>query len=497
MSSINKRIKYAVATGHHLTSKVAYDILEAGGNAFDATVAAFLLMSITEPAMSSAFAGGFVNIHSVERGNLLIDYFTQTPVSKQLAKPKYEEIIVDFGASKESFYAGPASMAVSGAMYMIHHLIDHFCTMPLKELAKPAQEYAVNGVALTNFQAVDLELLKSIFGLNESGRNIFFNMDGLKKQGDFIKMSAYSDFLESFAREKQDWVYRGEIAHSLVKHCEENGGYLTHADFESYQLKISKPFMFKLGDIDISVPGLPSLGGGLMYKYTKALWKDVNASNTKEYFARSVEAFDLCEPYLKDGTKLFEDIAYNGHSMSSNIMTNGTSHFNILDKKGNAVSLSVSIGEGSGYFIPNTDIHVNNMLGETALLPNGLDSWQLNQRLSSMMCPLLAYQDHRLIMSAGTGGATRIPFSLAQVLYNRFKLNKSLLEAIKAPRMYKNSQVCYLESGINYTEELIDVDVKQWSEPELLFGGVHGIDMLEGEAQGDSRREGNALIKYT
>ncbi len=334
MSSTNNSIYHAVATGHHKTSEVANNILLAGGNAFDATVAAFLTLSITEPAMASSFAGGFVNIHSAESGNFLIDYFTQTPLNKTAQSPNYTEVVVDFGASQERFYAGPASMAVSGAMAMIHYLVENHCRMTLKELIKPAQSLAVQGVELTNFQALDLDLLQSIFGLEDRGKEIFFRHATLKKEGDIIQMEAYADFLESLAHENKAWVYRGEVAETVVRFCEENGGYLTRKDFEQYELLIKKPFTFNLGNHRISAPGLPSLGGGLLYRFTKQLWAKSVFPSEPLYFDRLLEAFDACEPYLKDGKKLFDSIFGNSSNTATNIIAGGTSHFNILDPYG-------------------------------------------------------------------------------------------------------------------------------------------------------------------
>ena len=75
----------------------------------------------------------------------------------------------------------------------------------------------------------------------------------------------------------------------------------------------------------------------------------------------------------------------------THLKTGGTTHFNVIDRWGNAVSLSSSNGEGSGFFVEGTDIQLNNMLGEAALLPGGFHSWTPNTRLSSLMTPTMVF----------------------------------------------------------------------------------------------------------
>ncbi len=492
------KIKYAISSGHHLTSKVIEEVMLAGGNAYDGLIAGFCAMTITEPAMASMLAGGFVNVLESNGKNFILDFFCQTPINKRNSNNKYDEIIVDFGESQETFYAGPASIAVSGAVKMIHYFLRYYCKLPLKELVQPAMSLANDGVKLTDFQAEDLQLLRHIFGLNSSGRDIFFVEERCKGVGENIQMKEFGDFLDYFANQPAEWFYKDHVAKEISKYCTEAGGALTMMDFSEYELHFSTPHEFEYANKTCSVVPLPSLGGGLLHLFLNTLSKSNYSFFSKEHTEALLNGFDNCYPFLKDGQKLFSKL--NGDSEQGNtptIIPGGTSHFNILDKYGNAVSLSVSIGEGSGFFVPGTQIHANNMLGETALLPSGLDSWIPNTRLNSMMCPTFVFGENReLELMCGTGGATRIPFSIAQVLDGYYRGNLELLEAIHAPRMYKKAEVCYAEKGLDLSGVASDVNLKVWSDLELLFGGVHAISIKDSSAFGDSRREGDAIITY-
>jgi len=177
-----------------------------------------------------------------------------------------------------------------------------------------------------------------------------------------------------------------------------------------------------------------------------------------------------------------------------------TSHFNIIDEHGNAISSTFSNGEGCGFMIPETAIMMNNMLGEAALLPNGFHSWEPNQRLSSMMAPTLVTDvNGQVEIAIGTGGASRIPAAIVQVLHNLIDLGLNVEEAVHHPRIHCQDGVLNIEAGWSgqYWEEDESLkEVVQWDEPSMFFGGVHTIvRSSNGELQGvgDGRREGYLL----
>jgi len=503
----NSNIQYAIAAGHAITAQVAEEVLLAGGNAFDAGVAAYLVSFISEPVMASVGAGGFANIVTRAGEQFILDFFCQTPKSQDIVRPNYEEIVIDFGESQETFYAGPASMAVPGAIALINHLINKHCSMHLKELVQPAQKLATEGILYTPFQAEDTLLLANILTHSDHGKKLFIKDGKLITDGDRFRLPSYADFLESFAREKGDWFYRGEIAQTVSEYSKDNGGFLRYNDFEDYRITKTNPFNFSLGDRRISVPSLPSMGGGLMNLFLEQFEKSSKQSQTIQKLSnlhyRALRAsFENANKYAKDANHLAQkirekDAHYSIPENTKTIIPNGTSHFNILDKYGNGISLSTSIGEGSSYFIPGTDMHMNNMLGETALMPNGLNSWSPNTRLNSMMCPTLVFdQKNQLVLLTGSGGSTRIPFSLAQLLINRYQLKMNLNDSIHAPRIFESDEQIYAEKGYEIQPSLDDKRLIEWEGLELLFGGTHTIDLESNEAIGDKRREGCGIIKF-
>jgi len=174
-----------------------------------------------------------------------------------------------------------------------------------------------------------------------------------------------------------------------------------------------------------------------------------------------------------------------------------TSHFNILDEEGNAINITMSNGEGSGYMVKDTNIMLNNMLGETSLLPNGLHSWEPSRRLASMMSPTIVTNlNNRFRIALGTGGGSRIPSMIAQVLHYLIDFEVSTLHAVQADRMHNEYLELNLEPafiGKNATQK--DLEVVNWNQKAMFFGGVHTISRKNGQidAVADSRREGHAI----
>ena len=181
------------------------------------------------------------------------------------------------------------------------------------------------------------------------------------------------------------------------------------------------------------------------------------------------------------------------HVESPSVASRGTSHFNILDKQGNAIALTTTIGEGCVYFIPGTDMQMNNVLGEPFLLPYGLDSWMPNMRLNSMMTPVMITDDAGVSMITGSGGASRIPFVIAQVIAYVYEEGMDLYRATEKGRINVQDETLHVEEGNEIYESIRDMQEVHWKGLNLYFGGVHSIyrdDKGGIQAAGDSRRYG-------
>lgn len=485
-----KRTKGVVTAGHIKTAEAAVCILEEGGNAFDAAIAAFFAAAVAEPCMGSLGGGGFANIIDAQGQSQLLDFFVQTPLHKK--SPKHLEfypITVNFGSTTEDFHVGMGSIGVPGMVAGIYSLYEQYGTLPMRVLVEPAIELAKGGVMMTDFQFFDIRVLEPIMTKVDASRAIFYPDGKPLPVGQWQYMPAMGDYMDYLTREGRAEFYEGEAAKRLVKACQENGGLLEMEDLRSYQTIIRQPLKFNYQNKTILTNPLPSTGGtviGLAFRALSQLQKTYQAGGTEHLQAMQKVVGEM---YTID--RSLENLTKKWGS---------TSHFNIIDEHGNAISSTFSNGEGCGFMIPDTAIMMNNMLGEAALLPNGFHSWETNQRLSSMMAPTLVTDARGQVeIATGTGGASRIPAAIVQVLHSLIDLGLNVDDAVHHPRIHHQDGVLNIEAGWqgNYwQEDELLKEVVQWEEPSMFFGGVHTIARLaNGELQGagDGRREGYLL----
>lgn len=482
--------KQAISAGHEKTLEVAKAVLLDGGNTFDAGIAAAIAMFITEPCMASAGAGGLALCFTPNGGPVMLDFFTQTPGCKpEIPNRDFHPVDVDFGNEVEVFHVGLGSCAVPGTIAGLYAMHERFGSMPMSELLQPAMQLAKEGVALNTFQSMDLVLLEGIFRLDPNMRDVFFENDEPKKEGTLLHLPHFLDFLEFLKSEGRDGFYRGEVAKLVSSDSEEKGGYIRRKDFENYEAVWRNPMNLNWSGNQLILPNGPSLGGAIMaliFSYLKKFKGDWAAtiSHVQQHYQHPQEIAESLN-------RLIPELGFQLHGKTTS--TKGTSHFNIADKWGNALSFTTSIGEGSGYFIPGTDMQLNNMMGESHLLPNGFHSWETDVRLNSMMTPTMVLNDrNEFCYSGGSGGAGRIPFMIAQVIHSLYNENTDLKKATEKERLMTHDGTLHFEKGASVNAAAFDT-VKEWDYRSLFFGGVHSI--LKGndgqlQACGDERRYG-------
>lgn len=486
---------FAISAGHEATLSVARDILQSGGNAFDAAIAAYVTMFVAEPCMASAGAGGLAMAYVQGRKPVMLDFFTQTP--KQRIKdrdPEYIPIEVDFGNTTETFYHGMGSIAVPGAMAGIAALHDSFGTMPLSVLFEPARELAKTGVPVNEFQAIDIGMLQNIIKCDEDLRAQFFDGDNVIGQGELLRLPMMDDFLEHLAVEGIEAFYLGESGRIIAENSAERGGFLSRQDMESYSPRWVDPVEIDMPGLRLFLPNGPSVGGAVLAMLFKEL--DKNGGRWIDAISELRSRCTTPTRIVREVQMTHPELPFQFDSPEGSFM--GTSHFNIADSEGNAIALSTTIGEGSGYSIPGTQMHMNNMLGEPYLLPDGPHSWTSNVRLNSMMTPLMAFAGREFRYAGGSGGAGRIPYMIAQVLDYLFRAGLDLKEATDCGRMHIHLDVLHIEEDLRRELSAHGYPEKHWDYRSLFFGGVHSIHSNASKgilhAAGDPRRSGVSYV---
>ncbi len=499
------RTKGVVAAGHEKTAEAAQIALEAGGNAFDAAVAALMASFVAEPCMSSAAGGGFMTALTATGKPLLFDFFCQTPQSKdKIGSIDFYPVDIHFGAVTEVFHIGKGSMAVPGNMAGVFEIHKHLGTLPLGILVEPAMVMAKEGIPVNNFQAYDFNLLEPIIAADPAAASIFYREKKIIKKGENFFMPNFADLLEELLHEGRRFYYEGEVAQSIVK-ASEAQGFLTMEDFTNYKVEHRAPLLIHHHGSKIFTNPPPSAGGALMALSLDMLGAQ---STMAEHFSQKdllglLSILMEVEAIRSDSSRFrqWQDSLAQGITTGSNERSSNygsTTHFSIMDEHGNALAITTTNGQGAGFIIPGTDIMMNNMLGEGALFPEGFHSWAPNTRVSSLMSPTILCQESGEPWAAlGTGGAGRIPFSIMQVLRYLIDFNLSPEQAIAAPRVYWEKGVLNVEPQYEeMTSEPPGVEaIIRWDRPDMFFGGVHTIVKDGNNIRGipDERREGVVL----
>lgn len=498
-----------VACGHPETARAARQILEDGGNAFDAALAAFLAACVAEPVLASLGGGGFLLARPAGGAPSLYDFFVQTP--RKFRAPEdcdFAKVTADFGTATQDFHCGWASAAVPGAvrgLFAVHEDLGH---MPLRDIAAPALSLARQGAPLNSFQAYVLTIVEPILRHTPASAALFTTEGRLLGQGEAVVNAAFVDALDALVHEGPDLFHRGEIAAIIAAECAARGGHLSHEDLAAYTVEKRRP-------LDIALPGAtlhtnpPPSTGGVLIAFSLELLKDHavgrmawGGDDHRRLLARVMEATNAArlEAPSLDGDGLlrpeFIDL-YRARLAGQPKAFRGTTHVSVIDAKGNACALSLSNGEGSGCVIPGTGIILNNMLGEEDLNPQGWHDWPSDVRLSSMMAPSLLIGDDGTETALGSGGSNRIRTAILQVLSNLVDFGLPLDEAVARPRIHAEGG--RLSAEIDLPDALRPdwPDVHVWPDPNLFFGGVHVARRtanggLEGAA--DPRRGGVALL---
>jgi gamma-glutamyltranspeptidase/glutathione hydrolase len=497
-----------VSSGHPRVSEAAAEILRAGGNAFDAIVAAGFASTAAEPLLSSLGGGGFALTRTAEGEEVLFDFFAETPGrgSRASGPPRvgdmdFHPVRVTFLGAEQTFHVGMASAAVPGALkglLRVHHRLG---SLPLVDVLHPASRLARDGVLISGFQASLGGLLEPIIRSSPEALRLFASDDGtLLGEGDRLTNPELASFLDDLPRHP-DTLYRGDLADLLTRDMREAGGLVTRRDLEEYRVVERVPLSMGYRGVRLVTNPPPSLGGPLV-ALALSLQEAVELPKTHWGSTRHVDTLAVVLQQV-DGIRaaggplpLPGDPEHRNALQVVRASTGGTTHMNVSDARGNVASLSISNGEGCGYFVPGTGVMVNNMMGEDDLHPEGFHRAPAGSRISSMMAPSMLVDGEGVRAALGTGGSKRIRTALHQAITNLVDFGLPVHDAVNLPRLHLSDGTLHVEPG--YDEVALRTlrarcDTRVWASANLFFGGVHVVlpDLADGA--GDARRAGHFL----
>ena len=474
----------AAASGHPLVSRAACEIMNSGGNAFDAAAGAGFVSAVAEPALTSLGGGGFLLAVTQDGEEILFDFFSDTPGAGTAAtaeEPHFFPVTVNFAGTRQDFNVGFASVAVPGTLKGLLHVHRRLGRIKLADILAPAIHAAREGVIINGQQAYFLRLLEPILTMTSTGRRIFAPGGRLLGEGDRYRNPELAGFLEELAR-GGDGFHTGDAARRIARDMREGGGMLTEEDLAAYQVVERRRLAFSYRGMRALTNPPPSLGGTLIRAILERL----------EHVEMTGHAFGAPEHILPLARILREVEEKRQEIISASpAFSRGTTHMSIRDREGNMAAMTCSNGEGSGYFIPGCGIMLNNMMGEEDLHPDGFHAAAPGTRIGSMMAPTVLAGGRIGNIVIGSGGSMRIRSAIPQVIVNIVDLGISPEKAVRLPRMHWDGRAMQVEPGL--PEETVSelkrkMEVNLWKVRDVYFGGVHTLAKDSGG--GDPRRNG-------
>ena len=493
----------AVACGHEVTAAAAREVLEDGGNAFDAAVAAACTACVAEPVLCSLAGGGYLLAAPAGREAVAYDFFVDTPRHRRPdAELDLYPIDADFGPATQTFHIGLGSVATPGMVAGLFAVHGDLCRLPMRRLVEPAVRAARDGVVVNALQAYIFEVVSPIYVATDGARALYgASRDRLPREGQRFRQPELADTLEWLAEAGPALFYGGELGERLVEACAAGGGQLTREDLAHYTVARREPLSVRHGAATVTTNPPPSRGG-LLIAFALQLLRDAPVADGARWRAWLAEAMRSTNAARVEGDAALLDpgllARYRAELALRPSCNRGTTHISVMDGEGNVAGVSLSNGEGCGHLLPGSGVMLNNMLGEEDLNPGGFQRWAPGTRMASMMAPtLLEWGDRRAVL--GSGGSNRIRSAILQVATHLVDFGMDPASAIAAPRIHVEGDLLSAEPGLTGAEETAlagtGLQVERWQAPNLFFGGVHVV-MQDGRdlvAAGDPRRGGVGL----
>ncbi len=463
-----------VSTAHELATKIGIQVLENGGNAFDAALAVKFALAVVYPRAGNIGGGGFALFRLNDGSIGSLDFREKAPMASSRDMFLDKEGNVIEGRST----IGHKAAGVPGTVDGILKLHKRFGRRPMNVLIQPAIELAYYGFTITADQAEEFNEKREDF-IKVNGADFFLVKDRPWQEGDTIQLRELASTLTQIRDNGREGFYGGIVADQIVKEMQRGRGLITKEDLANYDATWREPITGTYrGYRIISMPPPSSGGVAILQLLQGAEEYDIrnmghNAAETLHVLTElerrvyADRATHLGDPdYYDVPVEMLLDPTYNNERFSSierNKKTDSqaikegeveviesveTTHFSIIDPEGNAVSLTTTLNSffGCKVYVKGAGFFLNNEMDDFSSKPGqpnqfGLVGGEANaifpeKRMLSSMTPTLVEKDGELKMVVGTPGGATIITSIFQVIMNVIDHDMSMQDAVNATRAH-------------------------------------------------------------
>ncbi|MCW8855550.1 MAG: gamma-glutamyltransferase [Gammaproteobacteria bacterium] len=441
---LSARQPAAIASAHPLATQAGEEVLQAGGNAFDAAVAVTAALAVVEPYSSGIGGGGFWLLHRAsDQFEVMLDGRERAPFNahRDMYLDKQGNVI------KDASINGPLSAGIPGVPAALEHLAKHYGLLPLSKSLQPAIRYAREGFPVDEHYQRMAKFRLSALKKSSSAAAVFLHKGQVPAMGYVVKQNNLAHTLSLIAEKGADGFYKGELADKLIRGTNKAGGIWSQKDFNEYTIIERKPIKGEYRGMKITSVAPPSSGGIALVEIMNQLaaypLEKLSDIQQVHYIVETMRrAYRDRAEYLGDtdfvkvpvarliskdyAAKLRTSIRPNMATPSNTLPgvkkkdgATDTTHFSIIDHQGNRVAATLSINYpfGSCFVPPGTGVLLNDEMDDFSAKPGvpnvyGLVGAEANaiqpgKRMLSSMSPTFLETKNRLAV-IGTPGGSRI-----------------------------------------------------------------------------------------
>jgi len=464
-----------VVSQNQSSSDIGVEILNMGGNAIDAAVAVGFSLAITLPRAGNIGGGGFMLVYlNDEKKTIAVDFRSAAP--KNLSKNDFLFLKNNYDQRRYGYKASGVPGTVAGLL-QTH---DRYGKLPLKKILQPVIKQAQKGIQ------VSYDLNQAIgsadqISLNNESKNIYYQNNRPIKEHLLMKRPDLAWTLREIARNGEEAFYTGSIAKKIVQAMQENGGYISAKDLQEYKPRFAEPIQTTYRNHIVLAHPPPAGGAAVLLEGLNILENfstDEIGPNSASFLHLFAEALQrghmdrsryMGDPQFYDvpikkiiskkrANSLAKTINFEKATPPSALNPDSlfyegenTTHYSIIDKDGNVVSNTYTLGYsfGSGVTIPGTGILMDNQMNNFAYQygdPEVIDRsasignrFEPGKRPMSTMTPIIIFdENNELKLITGSPGGALIPAAVLRLVTGVIDFNLNLGEATMLPRLHKD-----------------------------------------------------------
>ncbi len=531
--------KSAIASAHYLATQAGHEILEKGGNAFDAAIAVSAALAVVEPTSSGLGGGAFWLLHRASDDfEVMIDGREQAPAASH--KDMYLD--EEGNVNRDLAVNGPLAGGIPGEVAGLEHLALKYGRLPLAVSLQPAIRLAREGYPVDEkYHALMGYRIKAIKRWPAATKALLADGE-VPPVGYIIKLPDLAWVLEQVAENGASGFYSGPVAERLVKGVRDAGGIWTMEDLAAYKVKEREPIRTAYGDYELVTAPPPSSGGIAIAEMLNILEAyPINSLETvqrthliveamrRAYRDRAIYLGDpdfveipvdmLTSQFYADGLRasIMPDRATPSSLLAGNDQIpegTDTTHFSIIDSEGNmvAATLTVNLPFGSAFMPPGTGLMVNNEMDDFSAKPGepnafGLIGFTANEiqpykRPLSSMSPTFMIGENKQAAIGTPGGSRIITMVLLGILdFTRGNEPESWVALPRFHHQYlpdkisaePNTFTAGETSGLEARGHEVEVRTRTWGN---MHGVMWNLETGKVTAGSDTRwPSGRAIVK--